>query len=230
MKTTVILLIRHGDIESAETFPDATFLGQIDAPLSGAGFSQAETAAAATQGVRLSAVLTSDLVRAKDTARPIAQLHGLPVQELKGLRERALGVWEGEAPSRVAERQPAALGRLWSDPDFAPPGGESFAALVTRVTSALAAVVRAHAGETIAVVTHGGVHSALVAGLLGLGPGASLMLALDRGHASLFQFFSDGGAVLSGSNLPPSGWRDALDAMGSGPVTPFGHSCKRIPT
>ena len=98
-------------------------------------------------------------MRARQTAEAIAAPHGLEVRFEPRLRERHYGRFEGRTYEEI-ERIDASAYRRWRarDPVFAlPGGGETLLALHERVEAALRDLARRHAGETIAVVTHGGV-------------------------------------------------------------------------
>lgn len=93
------------------------------------------------RGVR---ILTSPQLRALETAWLLAERIGSPVEECAELREQGHGGWEGR-PVAVYAPLLAAAG-----PDWAPPGGETFRELWTRVRGIdlTGAVVVTH-GETI---------------------------------------------------------------------------------
>ncbi|MDQ0376187.1 histidine phosphatase family protein [Amycolatopsis thermophila] len=108
---------------------------------------------AAAVRVNGTAIVTSDLPRARETASIIARRLGLPVLVEAGLREQRLGALEGR---RFADVQPVIDG-LWADPRRPPPGGgESIADLHRRVHRALARLAARHPREELIVVTHGG--------------------------------------------------------------------------
>lgn len=135
------------------------FQGQLDTPLEGQGFEQARRTGRRLASWPLAAVYASDLLRARQTAEAIAAPHGLALRLEPRLRERHYGRFEGCTYAEI-ERIDADAYRRWRDrePDFAlPGGGETLRALQRRVDAALRELARRHPGETIAVVTHGGV-------------------------------------------------------------------------
>lgn len=161
---TEIVFIRHG---LTDWNLQHRWQGQIDVPLNAMGQAQAQRLAArlAREHAPAPLLFSSDLLRARQTAAPLAAAWGLPadaVQPLPGLREQAFGVLEGLDAAAIAQRHPE-LWRRWRsfDADDAPPGGESMRALHTRVLAAVQALAQAHAhaqaGQTLWVVTHGGV-------------------------------------------------------------------------
>lgn len=135
------------------------FQGQLDTPLDEQGFEQARKTGRRLASWPLAAVYASDLLRARQTAEAIAAPHGLELRLEPRLRERHYGRFEGYTYAEI-ERIDADAYRRWRgrEPDFAlPGGGETLRALQRRVDAALCELARRHPGETIAVVTHGGV-------------------------------------------------------------------------
>jgi 2,3-bisphosphoglycerate-dependent phosphoglycerate mutase len=160
MANTQILLIRHGETPWNRI---KRMQGHIDIPLADTGVAQARQLAErlareARDGARLDAIYSSDLLRAQQTAAPLAEALGLQVQLREGLRERHYGEFQGYDYSELAERFPVAFA-AWQtrDPDFAPAGGESQRAFFARVIETVKTLAGAHRGGRIACVAHGGV-------------------------------------------------------------------------
>lgn len=153
---TRLLLIRHG-----ETAYNAAqrIQGQRDEPLNARGLAQAQALVQALQHEPVDGVVASDLLRAVQTAEPLARGRGLPLLTDAGLRERGFGHFEGMAFDDIALRFPLEHARWRArESDFAAPGGgESLAAFDARCMGALVALARHHAGSSLAVVAHGGV-------------------------------------------------------------------------
>lgn len=157
---TRVLFIRHGETEWNRA---KRIQGHIDIPLAETGVAQADRLAVrlareAHDGLTLDAIYSSDLTRAQQTARPTASVLGVGLRLVKGLRERAYGVFQGHDGDAIASRFPAAYA-VWQtrDPGFAPEGGESSRAFYHRVLHAVAEIVGSHPDGRIACVTHGGV-------------------------------------------------------------------------
>lgn len=152
---TRIVAIRHGQTAwNAES----RLQGQLDIPLNPLGRAQAARLAEALRDEGLELVVSSDLGRAADTARALAEPLALPLHFDPGLRERGFGTMEGRTFQQIDEETPD-WGRRWRgrDPDFEPPGGERLSDFYSRSIAAVEALARAHAGRSIALVTHGGV-------------------------------------------------------------------------
>ena len=160
MTQTTILLIRHG-----ETAWNAVrrLQGHIDIPLNQEGERQALALGRALAADQLDAIISSDLQRAMQTAQAVAAHHaGIPLQTDAQLRERAYGVFEGMLYQDIQDEYPADF-QLWQtrDIDAVMPHGdrmaESFRQFYDRAIGALRQVAATHAGQTVAVVAHGGV-------------------------------------------------------------------------
>ncbi len=153
---TEFIVIRHGETDWNRQH---RFQGQIDVPLNDAGLAQADRLARRLADERIDVLVCSDLQRARRTAEPLLQARSLaPVVDALW-REQGFGVLEGlDVPT--IRSQHGALWNRWvrHEADYAlPQGGESNAAFHARVMRALQALVAAHAGQRVAVITHGGV-------------------------------------------------------------------------
>ena len=157
---TRILFIRHGETAWNRI---KRIQGHIDIPLADSGAEQAQRlgrrlADEARAGACLDALWASDLMRAQQTAQPVAQALGLSVNLVVGLRERHYGAFQGHDSQEIAERFPDEYAHWQTrDPGFTPPDGESQRTFYHRVLHALEPLIAAHPGGRIAVVTHGGV-------------------------------------------------------------------------
>jgi probable phosphoglycerate mutase len=165
---TELHFIRHGE---TDWNVQRRFQGQIDVPLNVQGQRQA-----ALLGERLAAqpaevLLSSDLLRAQQTAAPLAAAWGRQPLLLPGLREQHFGVLEGLDVPTIQQQHPELWAR-WTEfrADYALPGGaESTRAFHTRVWATVQALAAEHAGRRVAVVTHGGVLDMLWRSAHGLG-------------------------------------------------------------
>lgn len=156
VEPTRVIAVRHGETAwNVET----RIQGQLDIPLNDTGRWQAAQLACAVAHEPLAAVYASDLERAHATARALAQPRGLPVVADPALRERAFGSFEGCTFAEIEAQWPEDA-RRWRrrDPDYGPPdGGERLVDFYWRCVEAAARLAAAHPGQTIALVTHGGV-------------------------------------------------------------------------
>ena len=164
---TRIILIRHGE---TEWNAKGLYQGQMDSPLTREGLAQADALAQRMrQHSPISALYTSDLPRTHATAAPTVKALGLTTVSEPALGERNYGIFQGEDKSTITERFPAEYAAHTSgDIDYVIPKGESNRQFHDRVVTALDALGAHHNGEQIAVVTHGGVLTAIFKHVLGL--------------------------------------------------------------
>ncbi|MCW5633973.1 MAG: histidine phosphatase family protein [Rubrivivax sp.] len=153
---TELLFIRHGETDWNR---EQRFQGQIDVPLNRTGREQAARVAGRLAGDLHDALYSSDLVRARETAQPLADAWRVAAAFSKGLREQHFGVLEGLDVPTIKARHPDLWARwLEHRGDFAlPGGGESLRQFHARVLAAVRELAEAHAGRRLALVTHGGV-------------------------------------------------------------------------
>src|SRR5829696_602889 len=154
MTAARIILWRHG---RTEWNVENRFQGQADIPLDSVGRAQAERTASMLAGYRPSALYSSDLSRAYNTAAALAALTGLEVQTDKRLREIHVGSWEGLLGDEIRARDPELAEQVWRGEDVRrSPTGESPQEVADRVAEALTDIAEtADDGSTISVVTHG---------------------------------------------------------------------------
>jgi probable phosphoglycerate mutase len=156
---TRIIAIRHG--ETAWNV-DTRIQGHLDIGLNEHGHWQAQRLAQALAAQDIAAVYASDLSRAFETGRYLAQATSAPITPEPGLRERCFGQFQGRTFAEIeAELPEQALRWRKRDPDFAPEGGESLEQLYTRVVQTCQRLAALHPGQQIAVVGHGGVMDVL---------------------------------------------------------------------
>jgi len=156
---TDILLIRHGETAwNAER----RLQGHLDIPLNTEGERQATLLAAALDSEAVDLVVSSDLMRARQTAQAVAGRKGLVLQQDPALRERCYGGFEGLLYSEIEQRFPREFA-AWQarDVDARLPEGrnqaETFRDFYARATGAILRLAAAHPGRTLALVAHGGV-------------------------------------------------------------------------
>jgi phosphoserine phosphatase len=143
---TTILLARHGETDWNAA---RRVQGHTDVPLNERGREQARALADELGDERLAAVYASDLMRAHETARIVAERKGLDVIVLPELRERNFGTWEGLTDREVLDRYPEARAGTWGD-------AETRDEMSHRVLEALRRIAAAHPDAQVLVVAHGG--------------------------------------------------------------------------
>jgi 2,3-bisphosphoglycerate-dependent phosphoglycerate mutase len=158
-----LYLVRHGQTAwNAELRAQ----GHTDIPLDEQGLQQAAQVGEAFRRIPLSAVLSSDLARSAETARPIAAATGADLKLMLELRERAFGDFEGLAfddlHARMAKKRDVEGCDAWS---VCPPSGESVRDTWTRLGPV--AEMLSGLNRDVCVVTHGGSCALLLSKLVG---------------------------------------------------------------
>jgi probable phosphoglycerate mutase len=188
-QATRLILIRHGETPwNRET----RIQGHTDIPLSELGLAQADLLAQALADEPLAAIYASDLSRARQTAETVARLQGLAVRLDAGLRERAFGRFEGLSWDEITQRYPEDAAR-WRrrEPDFAVGGGESLSLFSARCRAAVSRIASVHAGQSVAIVAHGGVLDCLYRAATGVALDAPRSWQL--GNAAINRLLAVGG-------------------------------------
>ena len=163
--STHVLLIRHGQSEGNA---ERRFGGHTATPLSPRGRRQAQALARALKDEGLTALYSSDLARAVETAEPLAKLTGLAINPTNAFRERSVGVMEGLTFENAAQQHPeqyAAL--LRRDFEHVLTGGESYRQLLDRAWQKLDEIIAQNEGGKIAVFSHTGTICILALHLMG---------------------------------------------------------------
>ncbi|QNK69322.1 histidine phosphatase family protein [Variovorax sp. PAMC26660] len=153
--TTDIILIRHGETAWNR---ELRFQGHADVPLNDIGHEQARRIGLRLAGETAQHLISSDLMRAQQTAAPAALQLSLPVVTSAALREQFFGVVEGMRSDEIQSLHP----RAWEEwlefrEDHAMPEGETAREFHARIIAALGGIAAAHTGQHLIVVTHGGV-------------------------------------------------------------------------
>lgn len=164
--STVIYLVRHAE---AEGNIGRRCHGQYDSLLTKRGLEQAKVVGERFRTKKLDAVYSSDLSRARHTARAIAEPHGLEVIERKELREIDMGEWEdrpwAELPVFYPEWYDAWCNRPWT---VRVPGGETIMESGERALNEMRRIAKERDGQTIALVCHGSAIRGILTLALGL--------------------------------------------------------------
>jgi len=190
---TVVYLVRHGQTPLNES---GVLRGLLDPPLDETGYRQADWLAAVLGPQMPRAVVASPLLRATQTAQPVADRAGLDLVTDERLLDRDYGQWAGTDRESVVAR--------WGSVDDAP-GVEPLTAVRDRAVRGLTDIGRRSHGGTAVVVSHDAVNrQVLVAFDPRLGdPGA---LPQYSGCFNTLELRSDGWAVLGVNELPDRRW------------------------
>ena len=152
---TELILLRHGETDWNR---ELRFQGHVDVGLNAIGLEQARRLARRLAGEPAHRLYASDLLRAQQTAHPVAQQLGLASVTDPALREQSFGSVDGMRVEDIKVQHPQAwAGWLLFQEDYGMPGGETTRQFHARVMDAVNRIVAAHRGETMVIVTHGGV-------------------------------------------------------------------------
>ena len=147
-----LVFIRPGETDWNR---DLRWQGWVAIPLNAHGRIQAERLANFVRHIGMSALYTSDLRRALETAGILSEKLGFaPIPDAR-LRERNIGTWQGLKPEEMQSWYAEEYSRLMADPDHYPvPGGESRQDVRTRMRAAFEDILAQDKGETIGVISH----------------------------------------------------------------------------
>lgn len=167
LNKTKFIIVRHG-----ESYGNLLRImaGHTDLDLTERGYKQAEATFRALSRDKIDAVYSSDLKRAKETARPHAESRGLPLILDIGLREINLGDYEGHKIAEIEEKVDPSFGVYWGDGfgTYTFPGGETPIEAGERFYKTLEKIAQNHKGQTVLIGTHAAVIRAFWGKMLGI--------------------------------------------------------------
>lgn len=193
-----LILVRHGETAWNEAL---RYQGRSDMPLNDVGRWQAQQLAQRLAAQALTAVYTSPLSRAVETAQRIAEPHGLAVQKEPALREMDFGEWEGRTHAEIDAADGKRLAEWWANPGRqAPPGGETLEAVANRIRNWLFHLQRAHnSKDHIVAVSHTGPIKAVLCQALQWDLRQHWQVRIDRASLTTLALTPQG-AILVGCN------------------------------
>ena len=197
----ILLLIRHGENEYTRK---GKLAGQLpNVHLNERGQKQARDLAEALKEVPLTAIYSSPLERAMETATPIAEAHSLNVIQETGLMETNVGKWQGRSLKALN------LNKHWKVVQHAPsraqfPEGETFYQCQARVVASLDKIIAAHKQQDIITcVFHADPIKLAVAHYLGLPLDNFQRLGCDTGSVTALFIGEMGASVMKLNQRPP---------------------------
>ncbi|BCB79012.1 bifunctional RNase H/acid phosphatase [Phytohabitans flavus] len=194
---TRLLLVRHG---ATELTAQRRYSGRGDVPLSDVGLAQARATAARVKALApsVAAVVSSPLSRCTGTAEVIAATlgGGVPVTVEPDLVECDFGAWEGKTFTEVRAEWPDEMDAWLGSTEEAPPGGESFRAVATRVRRVVATLHKTYPESTLVVVSHVSPLKILLRDALAAGDAFLHRLYLDPAGLSIVDMWADGGVAV----------------------------------
>lgn len=180
------IFVRHGQTEANA---EERYMGHQDSPLSAKGQSQAVAVATRLKQEGLGSIYTSDLGRAAMTASIISEACGIPLVADERLRERHAGVFQGMLRSEMQTLYPEHFA-IYPEvsPDFAIPGGESARQVLARISPFLDEARLRHHGQTVAIVTHGGVIRTVLWHFLSAAYASTYLARVENTSLNVFRY------------------------------------------
>jgi broad specificity phosphatase PhoE len=192
----ILFLIRHGE---------TAYIGKRlqgckpGIHLTQRGEEQAKEVAESLKHLKFKAIYSSPLERAMETAQPLASALQRPITSFDGIKEVNFGIWTGKS-FRWLRAQPE-WKKLYDDPKFQFPDGESLSGVRRRVVSAVKQIINAHKKqEQIALFTHSDVVRFAVEYYLGMPPGGFHRLVVSTASLAILRIVDDQ-ITLLGFNL-----------------------------
>ena len=192
MQIMNLLLIRHAQNdwvgERLAGWTPGVHLNEV-------GRAQAATLAQQLAEVPLAAIYSSPLERTLETAQPLAETWDLAVEVREGLGEARYGDWTGRNLEELQKEE------LWPVVQVYPggarfPGGESMREVQARIVAEIDAIRDAHAGQTVAVVSHSDPIKMAVAHYAGLPLDLFQRLTIAPASVTAFAFTKFGPRLL----------------------------------
>ncbi|WP_405057560.1 bifunctional RNase H/acid phosphatase [Kribbella sp. NBC_01505] len=200
---THLIFLRHGETPHTA---EKRFSGSTgDNPgLSETGFAQATAAAEylARQG-GVDAIVTSPMVRTRQTAETVAARLGLEAVVDDGWVECSFGDWDGYTFAEVQEKWPDQLNDWMESTTVTPPGGESFDTCARRARSARDGLLTRYPGKTVVVVTHVTPIKLMVRSVLQAPMASIFRMELRPATITEVHWYADGLASLKSFNVVP---------------------------
>ena len=192
-----LVVLRHG---RTAWNAQRRYQGQEDPPLDAVGQGQALEAAALIAAMHPDLLVSSDLLRAQQTADKIGALTGQELLYDARLRERHLGHWQGLTRDQVRARYPEEFADWLAGRDVVRRGGESRQEVADRAVKALAELPEV---ELTVLISHGATAMCLAAALLGLPQTPSILGPLANCHWTELRNSGDGWTLRAHNAGPP---------------------------
>jgi len=147
-----VILIRPGETDWNRL---GRWQGWVASPLNAHGRQQVQQLAKYVRNIGVTALYSSDLRRAEETAEILTQSLGFePILDSR-LRERDIGEWQGLTLDEMRAWYPDMYAGLMADRmGYRVPGGEALADVKARVMEAFKDILAENTGETIGIISH----------------------------------------------------------------------------
>jgi len=181
---TRLYLARHGEVVN-----HGVYNGQTDVDITEVGIGQMQRLRDLLKDKNLTAVYSSDLLRAQRGAQIIAQPHGLHPQSFSQFREMHFGRWQGLSYPEVMDRYPADIPQWINDlENFRIPAGESVLDMRNRAIPKLQELIERHRRQEFALVCHGALNRVILAEALHLPLAYLLRIEQDYGCLNIIEY------------------------------------------
>ena len=187
-----LYLIRHGQTDCSRA--NRMCGAGIDSPLNDAGLAMAEALGESLAQQPWRAIYSSPLLRARQTAAPLAQRSGLAIEVVEGTQEIAYGAWDGRLEHEVEQSEPEAWANWQRDSGvFSPPGGENAYAVAARALPAIERIRAAHSDGPVVLFSHKAIIRVAICALMGIEVGEfRKRVDCTTGGATVFEFRPSG--------------------------------------
>lgn len=160
--TTVIDLLRHGDVEGGRKYR-----GQLDDPLSELGWQQLRASTSNKQDWQH--VISSPLKRCAEFAEELAKAHALPLHNMPEFQEVSFGLWEGKTADELLSSEPDNIKEYWNNPiNTTPPQGENLLDFEKRIINGWDNMLAEFQGKHVLLISHAGVMRVILCHILGM--------------------------------------------------------------
>ena len=193
-KPTTFILVRHGVTDHTTDKRFSGGLASKNPPLNDEGREQARATGEwlAPLSGTFDALVSSPVLRTRQTAEILAEFFDLEIEEEPGIAEMEFGTWDGMSFTEVHEKHPDEISSWLGDLESAPHGGESFRAVEKRVLEGRDRMMAAYAGQTAVVVSHVTPIKTLVADALGAPLEAVYRMELAPASVTVISYFHVG--------------------------------------
>ena len=193
-KPTTFILVRHGVTDHTTDKRFSGGLASKNPPLNDEGREQARATGEwlAPLSGTFDALVSSPVLRTRQTAEILAEFFDLEIDEEPGIAEMEFGTWDGMSFTEVHEKHPDEISSWLGDLESAPHGGESFRAVEKRVLEGRDRMMAAYAGQTAVVVSHVTPIKTLVADALGAPLEAVYRMELAPASVTVISYFHVG--------------------------------------
>jgi broad specificity phosphatase PhoE len=228
-----VLLVRHA--QAAVPDERGRYVSEGPVPLSERGLDEARGLAASLRGLKADTLISSDMLRAVQTAEVLAAVLDLDPHQDRAFREVNCGAFDGASLERLLDSHPEYVS--WVEAGFKQrfateqrhfpsdlrfPGGESVLDMAERAIPAFLDVCAAPAGTVTVIVSHAWVIAVILCHVLGLGPASYYRFGMPNAGLSVARVGVDGRGMLDAT-----GWLVPLERLAGSSLAAQGAGARR---